>query len=105
MKLTLQEKKDALALYIAPASGRTREFLEVLYSVYPQPLNQAQIQQRLNMPGKFAFQSTLRNARIFIDIEEVSAPQQATYYELGPRCIKDAQCSRWLQSLGGGFGI
>ncbi len=50
------------------------------------------------MPGKFAFQSTLRNARIFIDIEEVSAPQQATYYELGPRCIKDAQCSRWLQS-------
>ncbi|MGR5254386.1 hypothetical protein ACPV5S_19515 [Vibrio astriarenae] len=68
--LSLEEQKSILALHIAPASGRHRQLLNLLLAAYPHSLSEQQLKHKLSMTGEFSFYSALRNARIFLEVNE-----------------------------------
>ncbi len=98
--LSLDEEKQILSLYIAPATGRPRELLDVLLDVYPCPINEDQLKQRLSMDGKFALKSVLRNAKIFIDLHKrYDASSKQWYYRLDDSCIRIAKMNRFMNQF------
>jgi hypothetical protein len=67
--LSIEEEKQILIQQFTKAAGKHRELLDLMIDAYPNALSASTLQKGLATPGYHAFQSTLRNAQIFIQVK------------------------------------
>lgn len=98
--LSLAEEKEILSWHIAPATGRSRQLLDVLLECYPHPAEKQMLETKLSFTGKHSLGSVLRNAKIFIEIHSSNdADSNQCYYSLDDSCIRIAKINRIMNSL------
>lgn len=98
--LSMEEQKQILFGHIAPATGRTRQLLEVLLESYPFPIEKKLLEQKLSMEGKHALGSVVRNAKIFIEIHRSNdAGSKQWYYLLDDSYVRVAKTNRIMNPL------